>query len=178
MVCITWRVRAVKASWIVLLLGLSGPVLAQPLDATVETTRGGAVKLSSLWGKPVVVFYEDKDGTGQNQSLKDELEAQGRARGLTRSVRVVAVASVEGYDWFPAKNFVVSAVKDAESQSGIPVYLDWQGALKRKPWGLTGRGSTVLVLDGAGTLFFSRNGALTREEISQVVTLLVRLVTR
>ena len=164
-------------------MGLCSPVFfsrafGQPLDATVETTRGGAVQLASLWGKPVVVFYEDKDGTSQNQSLKDELESQGRKRGLTRSVRVVAVASVEGYDWFPVKGIVVSAVKDAEVQSGIPVYLDWRGALKRKPWGLTGKGSTVLVLDGTGALLFSKNGPLSHEEISQVVALLVRLVTR
>ena len=136
------------------------------------------MQLAALWGKPVVVFYEDKDGTSQNQPLKDELEAQGRSRGLLRSVRVVAVASVEGYDWVPVKGFVVSAVKRVELVSGIPVYLDWQGALKRKPWNLTGKGSTVLVLDGAGALLFSRNGALSREEISEVVSLLVKLVVR
>ncbi len=168
-----------KVQWVGMLMFFLGlPVFAQPLDATVETTNGSAVRLKAPWGKPVVVFYEDRDGTGQNQRLKDELEAQGKKRQLTQQVRVVAVADVVGYDWFPAKNFVLGSVKSAEEASGIPVYLDWGGELKRKPWGLTGKGSTVLVLDEAGTLLFSRNGALTDEEISQVVALLVRLVTR
>ncbi len=168
-----------KLRWVgILLCGLGFPVFAQPLDATLDTTRGGAVKLSELWGKPTVLFYEDKDGTDQNQKLKNELALQGEKQALRSHVRVVAVADVEGYDWFPAKGFVVSAVKRAEKASGLPVYLDWRGALKRKPWALTGKGSTVAVLDGAGTLLFSKNGALTDEEISQVVALLVRLVMR
>ena len=93
----------VKASWVVLLVGLGGPVLAQPLDATVETTRGGAVQLAALWGKPVVVFYEDKDGTGQNQPLKEELEAQlARIRsaissslpGLNNQLKAAAISPI------------------------------------------------------------------------------------
>ncbi len=168
----------VKAACFVLLVGLAAPGLAQPSGVTVETTRGSAVRLSALWGRPAVLFYEDKDGAAQNQPLKEELAAQGHARGLASAVNVIAVANVEGFDWFPAKSFVVSTVREAEEASGIPVYLDFHGALKLKPWALTGKGSTVAVVDQNGSLVFARNGPLSREEINHVVELLVRLVSR
>ena len=41
-------------------------------------------------------------------------------------------------------------MKDAEKKSGIPVYLDWTGALSGKPWDLSRTGSTVMVFDAAG----------------------------
>ncbi len=178
MVCITSQMSIVKTSLIVLVLGLAGPVAAQPLDATVQTSLGAAVKLSTLWGMPVVLFYEDKDGASQNQPLRFALSTQRQPRTLTEVVKVVAVANVEGYDWFPVKNFVLSSVRDAERASGIPVYLDWQGALQRKPWALSGKGSSVVVLDGKGRSIFSKNGALSHEEIAEVVSLLVRLASQ
>lgn len=149
------------------------------MDARVSNTKGQSVWLAQKWGKPTVLFYEDKDGTFQNQALKDALFQKGRETGLLEAVSVVAIANVRGFDWFPAKNFVVAAVKDAEAKSGIPVYLDWSGALSQKPWSLDAEGSTVLVVDGGGEkVLFSKHGKLSAEEIKQVFELLGSLVTR
>ena len=119
------------------------------MDARISNTHGKSVWLAQLWGKPTVMFYEDKDSTSQNQALKDELFKQGKERGLLDSVSVIAIANVRGFDWFPAKNFVVGAVKDAQKRSGLPVYLDWSGRLSSKPWSLSATGSTVMVIDAS-----------------------------
>lgn len=162
----------------VLLVG-SAQARGAEMDARVSNTKGQSVWLAQKWGKPTVLFYEDKDGTFQNQALKDALFQKGKEKGLLGAVSVVAIANVRGFDWFPAKNFVLAAVKDAEARSGIPVYLDWSGALSAKPWGLEAVGSSVLVVDGAGEkVLFSKSGKLTAEEIDQVFDLLSSLVGR
>ena len=170
----------VKAKWIGVALTLAaGMAWGAPMDARISNTHGKSVWLAQLWGKPTVMFYEDKDSTSQNQALKDELFKQGRERGLLDSVSVIAIANVRGFDWFPAKNFVVGAVKDAQKRSGLPVYLDWSGRLSSKPWSLSATGSTVMVIDATGErVLFSKTGQLTEEESRQVLELLGTLVGR
>ena len=164
-------------SMVVAVLMVGSAAQGAAMDARVSNTRGQSVWLAQKWGKPTVLFYEDKDGTFQNQALKDALFQKGKETGLLRAVSVVAVANVRAFDWFPAKNFVVAAVKDAEEKSGIPVYIDWTGALSAKPWSLDADGSTVLVVDSAGEkVLFSKHGKLTAEEIDQVFELLGSLV--
>ena len=166
-------------SMVVAVLMVGSAAQGAAMDARVSNTRGQSVWLAQKWGKPTVLFYEDKDGTFQNQALKDALFQKGKKTGLLEAVSVVAVANVRAFGWFPAKNFVVAAVKDAEVKSGIPVYLDWTGALSAKPWSLDAEGSTVLVVDPAGEkVVFSKHGKLTAEEIDQVFALLGSLVER
>jgi predicted transcriptional regulator len=172
------KVNSPGVMMMVLMVG-SGAAHGAAMDARVSNTKGQSVWLAQLWGKPTVVFYEDKDGTFQNQALKDALFQKGKETGLLEAVSVVAIANVRGFDWFPAKNFVVSAVKDAEGKSGIPVYLDWSGALSAKPWSLESVGSSVIVVDAAGEkVLFSKHGKLSAEEIEQVFQLLGAQVAR
>lgn len=168
---------SVKAKWIGVVMSAALTAWGQPLDAQVFNTKGSPVRFARLWGRPTVVFYEDKDATAQNQALKDELFKRGKDAGLLDAVSVIAVANVKGFDWFPAKNFVIGAVKDAEKTSGIPVYLDWRGALMSAPWSLSEKGSTVLVIDASGEqVLFSKMGPLSPEEITRVFDLLSSLV--
>ena len=132
----------------------------EPLDATVSTTSGAELKLSSLRGRPTVMFYEDRDSTALNQPLKDELFKRGRDEGLLQKVTVIAIANVKGYDWFPARNFVVAAVKDTEKKVGVPVYLDWSGTLTATPWNLPPATASVLVLDREGRVALLLTGKL------------------
>ncbi len=169
--------KLVNSKWIAAAAGLAGAAAwAEPLDARVSNTAGKSVWLAKLWGKPTVVFYEDKDSTAQNQALKDELYRQGKEKGLLEAASVIAIANVQGFDWFPARNFVVSSVKDTEKTTGIPVYLDWNGTLSKKPWSLSATGSTVMVFDSRGAKLFSHTGALSRDDIQAVFGLLASLV--
>lgn len=167
----------VNLPWPGLILLLSSAALAaEGLDAQVIATDGSPVQLSSRWGKPTVLFYEDKDSGTLNQGLKDALFSQGTRQNALGAMTVIAVANVREYDWFPARNFVVSAVKDTEKKFGIPVYLDWEGRLSRSPFQLRPTGSTVLILDGQGKRRWSKTGALTAQEVSLVLALLGELV--
>lgn len=161
-----------------LLLAAAGTAAAEGrADATVTSTDGKPVRLGDLYrGKPAVLFYEDKSSTSLNQALKDELFRQGKEHGLLDAVAVVAVANVKAFDWFPASNFVVSAVKDTEKAVKVPVYLDWKGTLAKAPWSLDARGATVVLVDRKGEVQYSKTGQLTPAEVTALLARLDRLI--
>ena len=148
----------------------AAPALAgePPLTATLETSSGRSVQLESLWRRPTVLFYEDRDSTKLNQHVKDALFAAGKERGLLDAVDVIAVANVAKYDWFPARDFVLAAVRDVERDFHVPVYLDFKGALSTAPWSLPAKTSTVVVLTAAGRPVATFKGRLSADELAQV----------
>ncbi len=163
--------------WPLLVLGAGAHALEEDVTK-LSTTEGTYVRLQEAFrGRPSVLFYEDKDSTQLNQALKDALFAAGKKNHLLDAVSVVAVANVQAYDWFPARNFVVSAVKDTEKKVGVPVYLDWTGQLTKKPWSLAPDNSTVLVVDRTGAVKWSHKGKLSAAEVDEVLALLGTLIT-
>jgi predicted transcriptional regulator len=87
------------------------------------------------------------------------------------------VANVSSWNWFPAKNFVLSAVRDAEKKTHVPVYLDFEGTITRPPWKLSGNGSTVMVFDASGAPLRTWTGLLSDadfEALSGVLEPLIR----
>lgn len=156
----------------------AAPALADdaPLTATLETSSGGAVQLETLWRRPTVLFYEDRDSTKLNQHVKDALFAAGAERGLLDAVDVIAVANVAKYDWFPARNFVLAAVRDVEKDFHVPVYLDFKGALSAAPWSLPSKTSTVVVLSAKGQPVATFKGRLSRDDVTRVFEALERLL--
>ncbi len=139
------------------------------LDATVETSSGESAHLASLWKRPTVLFYEDRDSTTLNQHVKEALARAGLERGLDQAVGVVAVAAVGEWNWFPARNFVLAAVRDLERKFNIKVYLDFTGSLARAPWNLPARSSTVLLLDAGGVPRRTWRGRLSPEDVQALL---------
>ncbi|HZH03098.1 MAG TPA: hypothetical protein VEY30_04880 [Myxococcaceae bacterium] len=137
------------------------------LDARLQRWDGSGVQLSAFRGKPTVVFYEDRNSTEINRRLKNELVSRGRLRGLMKAAHVVAVANLEAYDFFPARNFARRAVRDVESRAGIPVLIDWKKTLATSPWNLPPKNSSVVLLDPRGQRAFERSGHLSDEEVEE-----------
>jgi hypothetical protein len=161
------------------LIGLGAAIAAhaQEDETKLSTTGGAYVRLADVFrGRPTVLFYEDKDSTALNQPLKDALFQTAKTRGLLDAASVVAIANVRSYDWFPARNFVIAAVKSTEKTVGVPVYLDWNGAMTRKPWCLSPQSSTVVVLDRKGAVQLSKKGKLKDDEVAEIFALLERLL--
>lgn len=169
----------VKARWIIsFVVAFSALARAadQPIDGKIQTTNGNAVSLRALWGKPAVLFYEDKDATALNQVLKDELFKQGKEHDLLKSVTVVAVANLKGFNWFPARNFARDAVADTEKKVGIPVYVDFDATLQAAPLSLPATGAVVLVVDRKGNEVLRKKGKLDQKGIEEVLTKLKALL--
>lgn len=150
---------------------------ARIMDARVETSSGGAVQLATRWGKPTVLFYEDRESTALNQRVKDALFERGQALGLLEAISVVAVANVATYDWFPARNFVLAAVQGVERQFKVSVYLDFEGALAMAPWQLPAGGSTIVLLDARGVQQGRWTGRLSEDQREALFSALEGLLT-
>lgn len=169
-----------KAMWVSLLMELlaagSGARRDEPMDAALTASGGGPTRLSEQLGLPTVLFYEDRGSAALNQETKDELFARGKERGLLTAARVVAVANLQGYNWFPARDLALAGVRDAEKTAGIPILVDWSGTLSAPPWSLPSRTSSILVLDPSGRVVFERSGRLSKADRAELFEVLGRLI--
>jgi hypothetical protein len=150
--------------------------LDEPLDAKLTDSAGKEVQLSQFRGKPTVLFYEDRESREQNRKVKDELWKRGKETGLNGAANVVGVANLEGFDFWPARNFARSAVVDVEKKVGIKVLIDWKGALTSAPWSLPKQSSTVVLLDKEGSLRYTYSGPMTEKEMSELFDKLAALL--
>jgi hypothetical protein len=149
---------------------------AAPRDADLERTDGSTVAIRVYRGKPAVLFYEDRHSTEINADVKKALWEQGRAADRTDAVHVVAIANIQAYDFFPAKDFAVTFIRRLEGKIGIPILLDASGVLSKPPWSLPAEGGTVVLLDADGRSVWQHSGALgperTRALLARVEALL------
>jgi hypothetical protein len=135
------------------------------MDATLRGLDGKEVALSRWRGKPVILFYEDRHSTTLNSSFKEALIARGQAQGLLEAAWVVAVANLEAFDFFPARGIAISRVRDEEKKWGIPILVDLKGTLGAAPWNLPKKTSSVLLLDGTGTVVYRYSGRMKQEDM-------------
>ena len=77
---------------------------------------------------------------------------------------------------FGTGSFVVSSLEKSKQEFPWSSFvLDETGAV-RQSWGLAEESSAIVLLDKSGTVRFVKDGALTPEEIKQVMTLIQSLI--
>lgn len=124
----------------------AAPAVGSEVPAVRVQSLGGQVfDTKALSGKITLIFYEDKDAAKVNLAFKNELGAIRKNPGFKPQARIVAVADVSGYDWWPARGFVQDAVKKEERKAGQPVYLDWTGEFGKAVKAKKGVSTVVLV---------------------------------
>jgi hypothetical protein len=159
-----------------LLLAASAHALSGPLAVRLERTDGSSVDLATYQGKPAVLFYEDRASTSLNQSVKDAVWARARRDGLEAAAHVIAVANIQAYDFFPARTFATTFIRQLEQRIGIPILLDLRGVLTSPPWNLPGDTGSVLLLDADGMIVSRQSGALTPADTERLLAALETLV--
>jgi hypothetical protein len=151
-------------------------VLAPAASAVTLRRTDGTVAPLPIGDRPAILFYEDRHSHAWNQPLKDALFARGRDRGLLDRVRVIAVANVAAFDFFPAREIATRYIRRLEGQVGVPILLDLDGALARPPWSLPSDGAAVVVFDGRGAPVLERRGRLSQAEVDATLATLERLL--
>jgi hypothetical protein len=147
-------------------------VLATAVDARALPTQGAArpdVALEDAWdraihlerylGMPMLVLYEDKGSTTENAALKAELARLAEGDRYKERVALVAVADVTGYDYWPVRGFVKSAIRDESRKQKTPIYCDWDGHVRRA-LDLEQGTSNVLLFGRDGKVLFAHAGPL------------------
>lgn len=157
---------------VVVMAALTGPTAGAPLDAQLRDSNNVPVALAHFRGKPTVVFYEDRNSTKVNVQVKKELFARGKSLNLLSSTHIIAVADLRGFDFFPARNFALKAIRDVEAKVHIPVLVDWNRTLCQAPWGLPPERASVVILDDQGRRIYARSGSLTDADVRTFFTAL------
>lgn len=146
-----------------------------PAEASVEDVDERVLKIASVAGKPALIVYEDKDSKTMNDAMKKELEkAVGEEKDLA-GVRVIAVADVSEYDFWPAKGAVKDAIRDEQKKTKQTIWLDWSGDFRDK-LGLVKGTSNFLLLDAKSKLVLSKSGKLAKEDRKAVLDAMRKLV--
>jgi hypothetical protein len=144
---------------------LAAPPEAVPMNATLWDSHGKEVALSQWRGKPVILFYEDRHSTTLNASLKDALFNRGREMGLLQAAWVVAVANLESFNFFPARDIALSHVRGEEKKWGVPILVDLEGVLGAAPWMLPKKTSSVMLMSADGRVIYSYSGRMDQEDM-------------
>lgn len=126
-------------------------------NASVQSLDGRGFDSNDLLGKNTVIFYENKDVTTQNRALKAALSNQKKSEGYGENVRVIAVADVSAWNFWPAKGFVQDAIRGEEKKAGHPIYLDWTGAFG-KAFRVDKNASNVVLVGPDGRVKVSHAG--------------------
>ncbi len=173
--------RAVVGALLGLSLLTATDALALPKEgadapsAKVTDVDGKTLDPSALKGKPVLIVYEDKDSAKQNQALKDELAKLAKGDKYKTKVAIAAIADVSAFDFWPAKGFVIDALRGEAKKAGIPIYCDWSGTF-RKAYGMQRSTSNVVLLDKQGKVLFARSGPLAITDRQKLLGLLQKQV--
>lgn len=159
-----------------LLTGPVPPPSGLRVEAELVDSRDAPVRLSSFRGKPLIVFYEDRGSAEQNKTLKCALHERAAARRLSRAAHVVGVANVASYDFWPARGFVLSAIREVERRDHIQVLLDWKRTLGGPPLRLPEGASSVVLLDAEGRFVSAWTGTVEGPALEEFFAVLERLV--
>ncbi len=139
-----------------------------PAAAKLVDVDDRSLSLEALRGQPVLVVYEDKDSSKLNAALKRELDELMKNEPKLRKLRVVAVADVSEYDFWPAKGAVKDAIRDEQKKANTTIYLDWSADFRTK-LALDAKTSNVVLFDREGRFVYARAGALTAADRKALV---------
>jgi hypothetical protein len=146
-------------------------------DAKLTRSSGDAVTLKSFFGKPVILVYESPDSAKVNEAAKLELKRLSDLYHLRNVVDVVAVVNLEGIDWWPARPIVLGVVRGEEKKHQLPVLVDMHGALRKAPWNLNPKTSTMMVISPEGELLYREAGKVQGQRMEDLKSTLKGLLT-
>jgi len=132
---------------------------------------GRSLDLGTLAGMPVLVVYEDKDSARQNEVLKAELAALAKGDAYRRAIALVAVADVDGYDYWPVRGFVKDAIKRESVRFKTPIYCDWDGAA-RGALGVRQGTSSEILYGWSGAVLLAHEGPMPAAKRAELIELL------
>ena len=127
--------------------------LASPKVGTARPN----LKLVDAWAR--TYDTSDKDSANDNKAFKDELSKLAKGDAYKAKVVLLAVADLQGYDYWPTRGFVKDAMMSESRKAGTPIYCDWDGGVA-KAFSVKRGVSNVMLYGKDGKLLFAYEGAM------------------
>lgn len=152
----------------------AGPLLEAPL----RDLDDNPVRLKSLLekeGTVLVVLHQDRTSSDQSPEFKAQLGKLTESPTGRQRLRLVALADVGGYDFWPARRYVKDALRPVRDEGGALVLADWQGTV-RKRYRIAPGQSVIFVVSPSGELRSLKRGMLGKDDAAQVLQLIAGLL--
>jgi predicted transcriptional regulator len=150
-------------------------VLNSIANFSLPTTAGATRSISQYRGRVVILFYEDRNSTSQNEHVKQAIARAHRADPqVTQQFALVPIANVGAYNFWPAEYFAREAITAVARANHVELWFDWDGQLIRS-LRLRDNASNVVVLDRRGRVRYHRAGRVPDAEVASFVALLRQL---
>jgi hypothetical protein len=144
-----------------------GPARAQEAATTSPVVEAsmpsmqGHRRLSDERGRrAIVLFYEDRPHVYDNDAFKGELRRYLTDNHLDERVVAYGVANLGDVGMVP-EALVRSMVEPAVERWGVDIMLDWDGVMRRPPFGFATDAANVGLVDRQGHLTYRYTGAMT-----------------
>ena len=136
---------------------------AEPVDATLDSMRGGTRTLAAERGRRVVVlFYEDRPFVEANDALKGELARFVTDNALSERMVLYGVANLADVGMVPDA-FVREMIRPLVDRWGSDILLDWEGVMRRAPFSFQTMAANVAIIDRSGRIVWRHVGAVEGE---------------
>lgn len=136
--------------------GADAPVV----DATLDSMRGGRRALRDERGRRVVVlFYEDRPHVELNDAFKGEIRRFVVDNQLTERVVTYGVANLADAGMVP-EALVRSMIAPLVDRWGSDILLDWEGVMRRPPFGFRTHAANTAIVDRAGRIAWRHVGRI------------------
>jgi len=142
------------------------------LDAQLQDLEDKPVSLRAMRGKVVVVLHQDRHSSEQNPTFKDRLGELVLRH--PEKLRLVALAEVGSYNFWPARRYVKDALRPLRELGGALVACDWKAAVQKK-FRIPAKQSAVFVIDKDGTLQVFSTGVLPTARSAELLSQIEKL---
>lgn len=138
----------------------SSAAAPQLVDADLPSMQGRVHLATERGRRAVVLFYEDRAHVYDNDAFKGELRRYVADNHLEDRAVLYGVANLGDVGMVP-EALVRSMIQPAVERWGSDIMLDWEGVMRRAPFGFATDAANVGIIDRQGRLVFRHVGPVT-----------------
>lgn len=154
---------------------LAADARGTPVEFSLEETSGATRTVSEARGRVIALFFEDREHTEDNRTLKMTLHQFIVDNHLENEMRIYAVADVHSIPDL-VRDMARTAIRAIADEYHIQILLDWDGALLEAPISMVPAAANVVLLDRQGRIAWRHAGAFGETETSDFFRALRRLI--
>lgn len=133
--------------------------MCSPVDASMDSMLGHRTLSEERGRRAVVLFYEDRDHIYDNDALKIEMARFLIDNHLEDRLVLYGVANLGDVGSVP-EALVRELIRPAIERWGGDILLDWDGTMRRPPFGFATAAANIAIVDRAGCISFRHSGTL------------------
>jgi predicted transcriptional regulator len=143
------------------------PTGVQAPEFTLESGDGQKLNRADLAGRVAIILYATRNATGQNQTLRAELERLFAETPLLRDTSSLYVVINCAHAVWPLTLIWRRRLTSSSVEERLTIYGDWDAQMS-KDYAMIDNAANLVVLDKSGVVRYFHAGLLSPGEIENV----------